>query len=377
MSAPLFAVVLAGGRGTRFWPRSRRALPKQFLRLTGGRSLLAETVARVRGLAPPSRVLVVTTRELRGAVRRDLPRLASANVLLEPVGRNTAPAIALAAHRALARAEDPLLLVLPSDHFVGDAAGFRAAVRAGVEFLTDEPRALVVFGVRPTRPETGYGYIRRRMTSADQRQTEVGIAGYVAGPGDEAPRVHEVAEFIEKPDLDRAKSLFGDTGVYWNSGVFLWRARAFLGALAEHAPEIAGPIAKIASGRTARGRSALTPRAYARVPSVSVDVALLEKATNVFVVPVDIQWSDLGGWVSLAEVLGRDRDGNVVEGRHVGIGTRDSILLASKRLVASIGVENLIVVDTDDVLFLCRADRAQDVRDLVRLLEERGLRRLT
>ncbi len=363
MSAPLFAVVLAGGRGTRFWPRSRRALPKQFLRLTGGRSLLAETVARVRGLAPPSRVLVVTTRELRGAVRRALPRLAAANVLIEPAGRNTAPAIALAAHRALALAADPLLLVLPSDHFVGDAAGFREAVRAGVEFLEGEPRGLVVFGVKPTRPETGYGYIR-------------------AGARAPHPRVHRVAEFIEKPDLERAKVLFGDAAVHWNSGVFLWRARAFLDALAAHAPEIAAPVAKLVSGRAgrggaARGRARVAPRAYARVPSVSVDVALLEKAADVFVVPVDIQWSDLGGWVSLAEVLGRDREGNVVEGRHVGIGTRDSILFASKRLVATIGVENLIVVDTDDALFLCRADRAQEVRDLVRLLEERGLRRLT
>jgi mannose-1-phosphate guanylyltransferase/mannose-6-phosphate isomerase len=367
MSAPLYAVVLAGGRGTRFWPRSRRALPKQFLRLTGRRSLLAETFARVGGLAPPSRVLVVTTRELGRAVRRDLPRVPAANVLLEPAGRNTAPAIALAAHRALARAKDALLLVLPSDHFVGDAEGFRDAVRAGAAFLEAEPSALVVFGVAPTRPETGYGYIR--------------VGGATAHA-----RVRRVAEFIEKPDLEHAQRLIAEGGVHWNAGVFLWRAEAFLRALAEHAPEIAEGAARVAKGGSLASASA--KRAYARIPALSADVAVLEKSANVHVVPIDIRWSDLGSWVSLAEALERDADGNVVVGNHVGVDTRGSIILGANpeagkkrkgkgRLIATIGVENVIVVETDDALLVCRRDRAQDVRELVRRLEARGFRHLT
>jgi mannose-1-phosphate guanylyltransferase len=365
---PLFAVVLAGGRGTRFWPRSRRALPKQFLRLVGRRSLLAETLARVRPLVPASRVLLVTTGELRDAARRELPRLAPANVLLEPVGRNTAPAIALAAHAALARAKDPLLLVLPSDHFVGNPAWFRAAGRAGADFLAREPQGLVAFGVEPTRPETGYGYIRIK---AETRWERIGRKGSKRPRG--GPRVRRVAQFIEKPDLATAKELISKPGVYWNAGVFLWRARAFLDALAKHAPRVARPL-----GRAVGTSGAPAPRAYARIPAVSVDVAVLEKADHVFVVPMDVQWSDLGSWVSLAEVLGGDGNGNVVEGKHVGIGTGDSILLApGKKLIATIGVENLIVVDTGEVLFLCRRDRAQDVRKLVADLEKRGLRRLT
>lgn len=369
MTRPLFAVVLAGGRGTRFWPRSRRALPKQFLRLTGPRSLLQETVARVRSLAPPSRLLVVTTRDLRRAVRRDLPRLSPANLIVEPAGRNTAPAIALAAHAALAREEDPVLLVLPSDHFVGDAAAFRAAVQSGIRLLEREPEGLVVFGVRPTRPETGYGYIREKAQ-----------AGVDRAEGDAGRReARPVAQFIEKPDLERAKSLIKEEGVYWNAGVFLWRARTFLDALATHAPEVSLSFEKAAAPGRSRSRAGrISERAYARVPAVSVDVAVLEKAANVFVVPLNIPWSDLGSWISLAEVSPKDEAGNVVEaGGHEPIDTRDCIIFAPNKLVATIGLEGVIAVDTKDALLICRADRAQDVRELVRRLEARRLHRLT
>ncbi len=369
MTRPLYAVILAGGRGTRFWPRSRRDRPKQFLRFGGKKSLLQETIARVRGLVPPSRTLVVTTRELARVVRRDLPSLPARNLILEPAGRNTAPAVALAAHAALARDDDPLLLVLPSDHFVGEPARFRAAAIAGARFVERTENALIVFGVPPTRPETGFGYVR---IAAAARRPARGRPGR----GRAAVAVHPVARFIEKPNETTAKRLLKQKGVYWNAGVFLWRARTFLRALEAHAPAIARPLERIGAARGARAAATTLAREYPRVKSVSVDVAVLERARGVYVIPVEMEWSDLGSWVSLAEIGRANGEGNVVEGRHVGIGTRDSILLAPDKIIASIGVEDLIAVDTGDVLFLCRKSRAQDVRALVRLLEARGLSRL-
>jgi mannose-1-phosphate guanylyltransferase len=358
MTESLFAVILAGGRGTRFWPRSRRRRPKQLLRFGAPRSLLQATLARVRPLVPPSRTLVVVTRELAGAVRRELRAVPAANILVEPRGRNTAPAIALAAHVASARAADATLLVLPSDHHVGDPRAFREAARRAARFAARRPEALVVFGIRPTRPETGYGYIVTERTTA-----RAGTRG--------APV--RVERFIEKPALPRARALARTRGAYWNAGVFVWRARTYLDALDASAPGVARPLARAAAAAGRAARAAALGRAYERVPATSADVAVLERSRDVFAIPVAMQWSDLGSWISLSEVFPSDGEGNVVEGRHVGIATRGSILLAPDKLIATIGVEDLIVVDTGDVLFLCRKSRAQDVRQLVRRLEARGI----
>lgn len=373
MKPALFAVILAGGRGTRFWPRSRRARPKQFLSFAAGGTLLQRTVERIAPLVPLSRVLVVTTRDLAGAVRRDLPRLPRANIIIEPVGRNTAPAVGLAALHALAREEDPLLVVLPSDHHVENGARFRRAVAAGARFVARED-GLLTFGIPPTRPETGYGYIDARRAAAPRRP---GGARGARAAAPHAGGILPVRRFIEKPNRARAERLLRERGVYWNAGVFLWRARTYLGALAEHAPRIASGLERVDASRARRGGARSLAAAYARIPSLSADYAVLEHARRVFVMPIDVGWSDLGSWLSLAELLRKDAAGNVVDGTHVGIATRNAILLAPGKLIATVGVENLIAVDTGDVLFLCDIRRAQDVRDLVALVAARGLEALT
>ncbi|MFN0150070.1 MAG: mannose-1-phosphate guanylyltransferase [bacterium] len=373
MRPALFAVILAGGRGTRFWPRSRRARPKQFLTFAGGGTLLQRTVDRIAPIVPLSHVLVVTTRDLAAAVRKDLPRLPRENIIIEPVGRNTAPAVGLAALHALAREDDPLLVVLPSDHHVENAAGFCRAVSAGARFIARED-GLLTFGIPPTRAETGYGYIEARRDAA--RRTSRAKRPERAS-GSRANTAVPVRRFIEKPNRARAERLIRSPNVYWNAGVFLWRARTYMGALAEHAPRIGAGLARIEAARGRRGGARAADRIYARIPSLSADYAVLEHARGVFVIPIDVGWSDLGSWNSLAELLRQDADGNVVDGRHVGIATRNSILLAPGKVIATVGVENLIAVDTGDVLFLCDVRRAQDVRELVALLAARGLKTLT
>jgi mannose-1-phosphate guanylyltransferase len=364
----LFAVILAGGRGTRFWPRSRRARPKQLLAFGGGESLLRATVARVAPLIPLSRVLVVTTRDLAGAIRRELPRLPRANLILEPDGRNTAPAIGLAALHALARDPAAMLLVLPSDHHVADGAAFCRAVVPAARFLRRNPGRLVTFGIRPTRVETGYGHIRVARAARARR-------GRAAASRRGAPL--PVERFIEKPPLARARRLAREPGVFWNAGLFLWEARGYLDALARHRPAIARSLGRIRPLLARRGGAASVARIYSRIEAISVDYALLERERRrLFVVPLAIAWSDLGSWVSLGDVSRRDADGNLVEGTHVGIGTRRSILLAPGKVIATIGLSDLIVVDGGDVLFVCSAERAQEVRELVARVAARGLGRL-
>lgn len=356
----LFVVVLAGGRGTRFWPRSRRARPKQFLSIGLGRSLLQATVDRISPLVPIDRILVVTTRDLAALVRRDLPSLPRRNIVVEPVGRNTAPAIGLAALEALRRDANPTLVVMPSDHHVRKPATFRRALSAGVRFIASEPGALLTLGIPPLRPESGYGYIVVQPSR-----------GKRAGAADLTPRA--VTRFVEKPKRARAEALLRSGGVYWNSGVFLWRARTYLDALARHAPRIASGLERMRGPARTRTSARGEARLYARLPSISADYAVLERSRRVFVIPLDAGWSDVGSWLALTDFAATDPSGNVIEGRHVGIDTRRSILLSPSKLIATIGIEDLIVVDTGDTLFLCKAHRAQDVRTLVTLLERKGL----
>jgi len=371
----LFVVVLAGGRGTRFWPRSRRALPKQFLTLGGGRTLLQATIDRVEPLVPRERILVVTTRDLVNAVRKDLPRLPRRNIVVEPVGRNTAPAIGLAAHVALGRAENPILVVMPSDHHVKRAAAFRRAVSESARLVTRDEDALVTFGIPPTRPETGYGYIQAQASRVAGRRARATMRrARAASASARATAPMRVRRFIEKPDAARAKRLLASADVFWNSGVFVWRARTYLDALARHAPRIASGLERIREREAMRDGAGAAARLYARLPSISADYAVLERARRVFVIPLDAGWNDVGSWIALAEVASKDARGNVVEGEHVALdeSTRDSIFLAPGKLIATIGIEGLIAVDTGDVLFLCDATRAQDVRRLVALLARKG-----
>jgi mannose-1-phosphate guanylyltransferase len=351
-----FAVIMAGGSGTRFWPLSRRVRPKQLLAIVNRRSLLQETVARMRGLVATERVVVVTGREHAAAVRRQLPELAADNILVEPVGRNTAPCIALAAEWIHRRAPGSVMAVMPSDHAIRDIKAFRRTLRRAFA-VAEREEALVTLGVRPTHPDTGYGYINAG-ADIDER----------------APCVFRVARFREKPPATVAKRYVASGRYLWNAGIFVWRTAVIRAALERHLPRVAAPLRQAALG----GRRLRLPLSLYRVlPSVSIDVGVMEPAAArrgppaVVVIACDFGWSDVGNWAALGPVWGRDRKGNASRGRTTLLDSSGMTVYAGTRLVAGLGVHDLIIVDTPDAVLVCPASRAQDVRLVVAELARR------
>ncbi len=341
-------VLLAGGRGTRFWPLSRRRRPKQLLPLLSERSLLRETWERVAPLGRRERSWVITAANLVKDCRRELPELPAARILGEPVGRNTAPALALAA--ALARKEDPraVLAVFPSDHHIGDLRGFRTLVRRALRCARDE-RALVTLGVKPTEPETGYGYI----------ETTKPIRGKEPVP---------VKAFTEKPDLNRARRYLKSGRHLWNSGMFFMSVDALAEAFAEFVPEIWEPVQELAGLHGGRRFAAAFRSIYAELPSASFDRAVMERARDVKVLPADVGWSDVGNWTAL-EALLAESEGNRVSGQVLALDAKNNIVMDEEGLTALVGVENLVIVRSGGALLVCHRDHVQSIREIVARLE--------
>lgn len=354
----LVPVILAGGAGTRLWPVSRDTMPKQLARLAGDQSLLEQTARRLLGRAAPDHVITVGTKSQDFLVHRELaavdPGLAR-HRLLEPLGRNTAAAIALAACYARQRiAEDALLWVCPSDHLVRDPAALDAALDAALPVA--EAGELLTFGITPTRPETGYGYIR--------------AAGPIAG----AAGVQRVARFVEKPERAVAEAMLAEGGHFWNSGIFLFRAERILAELAEHAPAIRAAVQRAFEGlvETPAGALEVPLELYQAVPAAPIDKAVMERADRIAVVPCDPGWSDLGSWQALWEQLPKDEAGNAVQGDVVLDETANCLVRAERRLVACSGVRDLAVVETDDAVLIADRERGDAGRQLVALLTAAG-----
>jgi mannose-1-phosphate guanylyltransferase/mannose-6-phosphate isomerase len=338
---PLFGVILAGGLGTRFWPLSRSQYPKQVLRLLGSESLLQATCGRLLPRIPPERLAVVSAAAQADVIRLDLHRqgLANVHLWLEPEGKNTAPAVALAAALMGPEHKNDIMAVFPADHYIRDTAAFHQALDQGAALA--QAGFLVTFGITPTRPDTGYGYIK---------------AGEpLAGGGLKA------LAFREKPDLSRARAFLEEGGYYWNSGIFLFRRDVFQKALAQHLPEVHQELKGLVPGVS---QDALA-EVYRLLPNISLDHGIMEKADNVAVVPVDLGWSDVGTWSALHDLVPADDRGNVILGRALDIDSRDSLIFSQDRLVATIGLSNMIVVDTPDATLVCPRDRVQEVKDLV------------
>ncbi|MEA3012114.1 MAG: hypothetical protein QOD42_659 [Sphingomonadales bacterium] len=343
---PIVPVILSGGSGTRLWPLSRRARPKQMLDLAGGGTMLALTVERVADaelFAPP---VLVAGMDQADAVAQALPK--AGTLILEPEARNTAPAIALA---ALTVGRDDLLLVLPSDHLVGDPAGFHDAVRRARPFA--EQGWIVTFGMKAERGETGFGYIER---------------GAALGEG-----VHQAVRFVEKPDAATAGRYAAGGRHDWNAGIFLMRAGTYLDALQAHAPKIAKAAKGAMAGAKSKGRRILPDAAaFAASPASSIDYAVMEKADRVAVVPVAIGWSDVGSWDALLELLARDEAGNALTGDVLALDTRNCLIRSEGPLVAAIGVEDLVVIATGDAVLIVPRAQSQKVRDAVEALKAKG-----
>ena len=355
----LHPVVLSGGSGTRLWPLSRQNQPKQFLSLIGDRSLFQETILRANSLPDARPPVTVCSEDHRFMVGEQLQAIgvASGGIVLEPVARNTAPAIALAALHVLATDPDATLLVMPADHLIEDEAAFRQAVATALR-LAGEGR-LVAFGIRPDYPETGYGYILR---GASLRGDALGEGGY------------EIDRFVEKPDLATAERYIAEGTYAWNSGMFLFKAQCYLDELAQHAPAIfAAARAAYAAATSDLDFIRVGSDDFAASPSDSIDYAVMEKTRHAAVVPVSCGWSDIGSWASLWSVAQHDADGNHHEGDVISIDTRGSLVRASdRRMVATIGVEDLVIIDTADATLVARKDRVQDVKLVVDRLKAAG-----
>jgi mannose-1-phosphate guanylyltransferase len=359
-------VILAGGRGTRFWPLSRKKRAKQLLALDGKQTMIQQTVARLLPLAQASRFWIITNDDLRPAILKQLLKLPKAQVLAEPLGRNTAPAIGLAAFLLLREHPDAVIGMFPSDHVIADEKSYRATIERGVE-IAAAGENIVVLGIRPNRAETGYGYI------------EAGSAF-----GDDALRVRR---FTEKPDAEKAAAFVGAGNYFWNSGMFLWGARTLANALREHLPKTASVLEEIAAAFGTRRFAATFRRLYPKCENISIDYAVLEprsakgeQASNLFCLPADFGWNDLGSWTALHEhhvAKSSPPEGNLIQGAGVFVlNAHGNYVHAPGKFVAAIGVNDLVVVETDDALLITTRQHAQDVGKVVKYLDEKKRHKL-
>jgi mannose-1-phosphate guanylyltransferase len=359
-------VILAGGRGTRFWPLSRRRRAKQLLALDGKQTMIQQTVSRLLPLAPAGRFWIITNDHLRREILRQVPRLRKRQVLAEPVGRNTAPAIGLAAFMLLNTDPDAVLGLFPSDHVIGDEKRYRSVLKNAVE-IAGAGENIVVLGIRPTRAETGYGYIE-------------------AGSSFQGDALR-VRRFTEKPDAAHAADFVSAGNYFWNSGMFLWSARTLTNALREHLPETATILQRIAASFGSSKFAATFARLYPKCENISIDYAVLERRSakgeqnsNIICLPADFGWNDLGSWTALHEhhsAKSQLQDGNLVNGKGLfALHAHGNYIHAPGKFVAALGVNNLVIVETEDALLITTRERAQDVGKVVKHLDDKKLNNL-
>jgi mannose-1-phosphate guanylyltransferase len=363
-----YPVILAGGRGTRFWPLSRKRRAKQLLALDGKQTMIQQTVARLAPMVAPSRFWIITNDDLRPAILHQLPRLSPKQVIAEPAGRNTAPAIGLAAFLLLRHDPDAVLGLFPSDHVIADPAEYRATLNRGIE-IADAGENIVVLGIRPTRTETGYGYIE---------------AGSPDGQGS-----LRVRRFTEKPDLATARQFLDAGNYFWNSGMFLWRADTLANALREHLPNTAVILEKIAAAYGTRKFANTFKKLYPKCENISVDYAILEPRSakgeaqsRIFCLPSDFGWNDLGSWTALHEhhvAKSKPSDQSPVFVSASGsftLNAKNNYVHVPGKFVALVGVSNLVIVETEDALLVTTLDQSQDVGKVVKHLDEKKLKKL-
>jgi len=348
----IIPVILSGGSGTRLWPLSRRMHPKQLLPLVNDTTMLQDTITRLIGSPDIDHVMVICNDDYRFMVAEQIKEtdIATNEIILEPTGRNTAPAIALAAFNAIREGEDPVLLVLPADHVIADVDTFQSALQVGKQ--QSEAGKLVTFGIVPDSPETGFGYIKARTTGSDDT-------------------FYDVDQFVEKPDDATAANYIADGHYYWNSGMFMFKASTYLEALKQHSPEIY-EVSQAALSSAIRDSDFVRvgQNEFERCPSDSIDYAVMEKVNNAVVIPVDIGWSDVGSWSALHDVGDVDDQGNTLIGDVKSGLTSNSYVRANNRLVVTLGVDNMIVVDTDDALLVASRDNVQDIKTIVEELSK-------
>jgi mannose-1-phosphate guanylyltransferase len=341
-----WAVIMAGGVGERFWPMSRRKRPKQLLSIVGKRTMIQQTVARLRGVVPPSRIVVITTADQVALVRKQLPRVP--HVIAEPVGRNTAPCVGLAA--AIIGQQDPaaVMVVVPADSYIPDVARYKRVVKDSLEYAARE-NVLITIGIQPTSPHTGYGYVQ-----LGDRVTD---------------RISKVKRFVEKPDRTTAERFLASGDYRWNAGMFVWSVGAINEALGQFQPDMADGCRAIQAAVGTKDFGRVLQREFAKMTKISIDYAVMEKAGNVVVAKGDFAWDDVGDWAAIERHHTKDAAGNVARGEFVGVDVRNCVVVNDTgKVIAAVGVSDLVIVQTGDATMVCRKADSQRVREIVKQL---------
>jgi mannose-1-phosphate guanylyltransferase len=356
----MFSVIMAGGVGQRFWPRSRRKHPKQLLDLTGQGSMIKLTVDRLKNLSAADEIFIITNAAQRGAIEKEVAGLVPAdNIIGEPEGRNTAAAIGLGA--LLVERKDPnsTMLVLPADHIIEPVEKFELAIRLALRHVADKD-VLLTFGIRPTRPDTGYGYIQ----AGEEVRRESGL------------KIFRTHAFLEKPDVETAEQFVSEGTYFWNSGMFLWKTSRIIAEIENYLPELSQMLKTIGRRLNSEDLHSILESSYSEAPSISIDYGVMEKAENVAVIETNFNWNDVGSWEYIRDIRLPDVEGNAVVGEHVLIDSSNNTVFSPDRLIGMVGVDDLVVVDGGDSILICRRDRVQDVRKIVQQLKQQGMESL-
>jgi mannose-1-phosphate guanylyltransferase len=359
----LHAIIMAGGTGTRFWPASRNDTPKQLLQLVGSETMIRQTLDRLGDLVPNERRMVVTNVRLVDGMRKQLPELPTAAIVGEPCKRDTAPCIGLAALLVSRKDPEAVMAVMPADHVIRPAETFQAAIRKAADLVGESAGRIVTFGIRPTYPAEIFGYIHRSKA----------IGSVAAGQEPRRPVAFVVQSFKEKPDAATAAKYLASGEFYWNSGIFVWRAKTILDALRARQPEMLKHLEAIVATWGTPGGQAAFDREFAAIKSISIDYAVMEHATDVAVIEAPFEWDDLGGWQSLSRLAGSDGNGNTAIGKHLGVNTEGTIVRTDhEHLVVTLGLKDCIVVHTPNATLVASKHDEEQIRQVVKELESRG-----
>jgi mannose-1-phosphate guanylyltransferase len=349
-------VIMAGGKGTRLWPVSRAGKPKQFQCLTGDKTMLQETYLRLRQIADPKDIFVATNKEYVSEVEKEILEFPRENILAEPVGRNTAPSIALAAAAIAAEDENEIMGVFPADHFIKNSEVLLEAIQRGKEFLEKNEGYLLTFGITPSAPETGYGYIKK-----DGLIEKIGKV-----------EISKADKFVEKPNYETAVKYLESGDYFWNSGMFLWKTKTIIEKFKAYVPDDYNRLIKIKNSKKSGNFAEVLEREFPEMDKNSIDYAIMENEPNVAVIPLELEWSDVGSWTALKDTLISKSSENFVRGEHINFDSENLLVYGSDKLITTIGVKDLIIVDTNDAILICDRNKSQLVSDVVKKLEGEG-----
>lgn len=341
----LYAVIMAGGVGSRFWPRSKKKTPKQLLNIFGTNTMIQETVKRLKGIVPEKNIFVITNKVQRDEIVRQLPEVPEENVIEEPFGRNTAACIGLASVIVKSKCADAVTLILPADHIIRDTEDYHRTLKEAAEFA-DRSKGLVTIGIRPSRPETGYGYIQMEENEA-------------------ADHIHKVYTFAEKPNYATAVRFLESGDFYWNSGMFIWHVDAILSEIEKYMPDLHEGLDELKPSLNSPHFNETLADVYGKLRNISIDYGIMEKSQNVYLIKGEFSWSDVGSWEEVYQLTDKDENGNAVVGNIFTEMTVDSYIYSPDKFTSVIGVDNLIIINTDDALLVCRRDKSQDVKKIV------------